>query len=151
MIRIYKLNTLVESAPDQNIEQQQQKKNKKNRTLSACHPHALFQLICLPPVTLLTQNTHYPDLFRRSVLPDFELQIICLWVSDLFDSISCNCIFMKTHLTIDGHPGYFNFGVLLVMMLWISVCVCLGEHMCTYLLSMLLVKLLDCRNAHVPF
>lgn len=29
MIRIYKLNTLVESAPDQNIEQQQQKKTKK--------------------------------------------------------------------------------------------------------------------------
>lgn len=74
-----------------------------------------------------------------------------LCVSDLFDSISYNCIFMKTHLTIDAHPGYFSFGILLVMMLWISLYVHLGEHMCTYLLSMLLVKLLDCRHAHVPF
>ena len=123
----------------------------KHRTLSACHPHALFQLICLPPITLLTQNTHYPDLCLRSVLPDFELQIIYLCVSDLFDSISCNCIFMKTHLTIDGHPGYLNFGVWLVMMLWICLYMCLGEHMFTYLLSMFLVKLVDCRNVYVPF
>lgn len=121
----------------------------KHRTLSACHPHALFQLICLPQSPSWTQNTHYPHLCLRSVLPDFELQIIYLCVS-IWLHIT-QLYFYEDSSSIDGHPGYFSFWVLLVMMLWISLYVHLGEHMCTYLLSTLLVKLLDCRHAHVPF
>lgn len=141
MIIIHKLNTLVAISS-----------RSKHRTLSACHPHALFL-----PVNMSSQSPSWrriPTILTYALdqfYPWFELQIIYLCVSDLFDLISLNCIFMKTHLSIDAHPGYFSFWVLLVMMLWISLYVHFREHMCAYSLSTLLVKLLDCRHAHVPF
>lgn len=120
------------------------------RHLGRC-PHALFSL---SPPTLLTQNTHsYSDLqWLGSDSPVFELQIVfafeCFW---LIDSTSCwwhslvslhlfavwtfllCSVFMNTHLTIHGHSSYLNFEVLWVMPLGTFLCMCLGEHMYTYL------------------